>query len=402
MKKLPILLLATGLFMATHVCYADCPAIVSEAQLLAEGYNLQIFNDSDGNGLLGFTTNLSQDSIVTRIIYFDWATKTYSFPVIISDPNTRSTQLSIAVSQVLGTAIALWVEDDHVVARSKPAPMNVDNWATQVTLSGLNADQPHAFMNVQGDAFVAYRGDNGLGSKTIEFRRKLAAGAWEAPVLLATGATIEEPRIAANLAGDVCVVWKESGQVWGRRKPALAAWEATIQLSFGTAAPIDHSVVVGTRGSIITLYSQDSTSYSRFKWYNAALWSNVVPVGSGVSNAVHLAIDPVTDNALAVKGNHAINAVAWFSDVGAWASAQQRMLNTNNQGAEPFVDVNGQDHFVSIWSSLDDSGVQLRLYTGELCDINQVYDGAASGATLCFNNIERALYGFIVPDIEPA
>lgn len=393
MDKVSGLLSLSALVCCCLLGASTCPTMGTKI-ILGEGFNASVGIDLPGNGMFVCETNVAINSTIIRSWYYTAATNDYAGPVIISDVYTNSTELTYAYCKRLSTAVAAWTEDDHIVARSKPASLNQDNWLAITQVSGMDADQPDVSMNNLGNAFLVWRGTDAYGNRTVEFSQQASSGAaWSAPIILVIDSTIELPRVAANDAGDIFVIWLQDEQLWGMRKPASGPWEAPIQLSFGYEKPTSHRALVGRKGSDISYFSQGGPSYSRFYLISTEFtgWVPTVPVGTGDAINVNFVQSTGTGTIFGVKGLGPINANTAEESFRGW-SHTQTLLNTNDQGGDPDVDASDLGRSWAIWGSIDAfSGTQVRLFDGtKYCPLVQIDDGLSSGPKVAMNELVYA------------
>lgn len=390
MKKISLLLPLALLLCDNFIGASGCPTIESLVRL-GEGYNGQVGIDLLGNGVFLAQRNLAFQETVIRAWYYTATTNSYTGPVIISNPYVNSTQLTFAYCKALSTAVAAWKEDDHIVARSKPATLNLDNWLDIVvttTASDFNYDQPNVCMNSIGNAFLTWRRTDKLGNRTIEYSTQPSAtDAWAAPIQIASDKTIEYPLIAANANGDLFIIWLQGGQLWGSRKPSAGPWDLPLVLSGGTNKPESYRPLVGINGGDIALYSQDTVGFTNF---HITSWSTPIHVGTGNAFTVNLVQSAGTGVIFAVKGLGPINAnTAEGTNPATWG---QIKLNINDEGGDPFIDANDPGMSWSIWGSISPlSGTQVRFFNGSgLCDLVQIDNGLASAPKVAMDNLINA------------
>lgn len=374
-------------FFFSYALYAAqlCPPAPSDPIFLGDVYNLFTSIDLVGNAVFIGQTNVGLKDVAVRTWYYSSTADTYSGPFIISHASTYSRQLTFSFCKNTSTAVAAWVEGDHIVARSKPSSLDLNNWEAIQMLSTTPSDQPNVFMNAQGDAFLVWRGTDVYGNKTVEFSKRLAGAAtWDVPIILETNPNIEFPRVAANTDDDYVVTWIEGNQLFGITKPNGGGWGAVTQLSTGYSKVLSVRQLVLATGGIVTLFVQDGHSISSYKsrvgaWVIAFLVSEV----ASVSN--NMAVGANTLFAIASAGE--INATTASVETQQWSGVATR-LNSNNAGVDGDTDANILDHACSIWGSANETGPQIRYFNGTaLCDIVTLEPGIASGAKVAMNNL---------------
>lgn len=381
-----MLFLLLGLSCGFYATASSCPNIVAPV-MLGEGYNPHVGIDLIGNGLVVFQTNLI-DHTVIRAVFYSSETQTYTAPAIISNEYAHSIQLTFSWFRGLSVAMAAWNQDGHIVARHKPSQLNDGNWADIVTVSGPNSDFPDVATNSIDQSFLAYRSEDAYGVKTVEFSQTSGSpDIWTAPIVLATDPTIELPRVAANTAGEVFVIWIQDGQLWGRVRQSFV-WQAPVLLSeCGYGDIQSHRALVGLGGGFVSLYSQNNQSFSTYWTPSHPVWT-CVPVGTGSAITVNMALSTGASTIFGVKGLGQINANTGSAESGQW-SLSQTTLNTSDAGGEPDVDASDWGGSWSIWGAINDySSTQVRFFNGtELCDIVSLAQGTSSGPQVAMNNL---------------
>jgi len=191
----------------------------------------------------------------------------WSFPPEV----LSSSSLSVADPQIAmdanGNAVAVWMEDNVVKARSK----NVDmGWGAETVLSGPMASSPRVVSDLSGNAIAVW-----IDGGKLTAASKPLNGSWSAPEALSkTGAS--SPDLAVNGSGDAIAVWARNGDVQTSTKQFGGNWQsaATIQaqnallprIGMGGSGSNKRSVVVWQAGSGSSRAVYASTKVASGAW----------------------------------------------------------------------------------------------------------------------------------------
>jgi hypothetical protein len=169
---------------------------------------------------------------------------------------------SLAVN-ASGEAVAVWIQQVGSDYRLEAAFRDGAGagWSTPVLLSpaGSRVEAPRVLIDDAGVATAAWSLHQSVTQAEIEVATRPAGGEWGAPVELASG-NLGPPRIAANPAGDMSLVWiRDQGPFEPRliefsSRPAGGTWSEPATISNPGVDSIAPNSIVTADGEIVAVW----------------------------------------------------------------------------------------------------------------------------------------------------
>lgn len=185
-------------------------------------------------------------------------------PEVLSGSGEQAGDPKIAIAGE-GDALVAWNGDEGPTAVHRPAS---GSWGSPETiLAGSNGVQSlRVALDEAGDALIAWSGSSGkIGAYEIaQASFKPAGGEWEAPVdISADGANSYPNDVVFDAAGNAAVVWGRSGSgeqvVQAAYRPVAGEWQASVTLSEEGREAFDAEVVLDAPGDL-TAADGDATA----------------------------------------------------------------------------------------------------------------------------------------------
>lgn len=199
----------------------------------------------------------------------------WSFPPdIISSPTASASNPQIAMDSS-GNLISIWLENNILKARTKPAGML---WTDTITLSKSQASSPKLVTDSDGESIVIWV-ENGYAMAAS----KPLNGNWtKAAFLSKSGASF--PDIAISPSGTVEAVWVRSGSIesatklkgksWDSNKPITALTAKAPRLAVGGKGNSEETAVIwhDVSDTVTAIYA--TFKNSKGKWAQPQMISN--------------------------------------------------------------------------------------------------------------------------------
>lgn len=181
----------------------------------------------------------------------------------LSAPGRDARNPRVAVDAA-GNAIAVWERPDdanllqiQVTERSA----STGQWAAPHTLStpGRHAVEPSVVVDAAGSATAVWREVEALGSTIQASSWSLATGTWSAPrPVSAAGGQPDQVRTVTDPAGNVTVVWRNSGLAGSTIQSATMApngtWSAPVDLSSPAGVASQPDVATNSAGTLAIVW----------------------------------------------------------------------------------------------------------------------------------------------------
>ena len=291
-----------------------------------------------------------------------------------------------------GDAIAVWQQGEpnnepkyhyHVLASyytaatvSWGAPQYLGD--TPVLDAVEDAYDPQVAIDSAGNALVVWtQTDNTHGDLDVWANRYQAVGGWQGAELVdGDTATVANPQVAFDAAGNALVVWSDStfpatpwSAVWARRhEPAGTGWQATVSLGSNTNEVLSEPhLAFDASGNAIVVWQQ----FNQTDWISS-VWANRYQTGGSWSGAQLLEHDDVGDhsspaiamdpagNAMAVwayNDGHivGIQASRYVQGTDSWTTPEDINARVGN-AMVPEVAMDKNGNAIAVWIEGESSG----------------------------------------------
>jgi len=311
------------------------------------------------------------------------------------NPDVYSWKPEVAVAPN-GDAIAVWQQNElnssldwhyHVLASYYTAATS--SWGapqylgdTPVADAVEDAYDPQVAIDSAGNALVVWtQTDTTHSDLDVWANRYLAVGGWQGAGLVdGDTATVENPQVAFDAAGNALVVWWDSSvagsAIWARRhEPAGTGWQATVSLGSDTNEVLsDPHLAFDASGNAIVVWQQfNSTDWIFSVWANryqagTTSWSGAQllehdDVGDHSDPAI--AMDP-DGNAMAVWAYNdlhivGIQASRYVQGTDSWTTPEDINARVGN-AMVPSVAMDSNGNAIAVWVE-GDGGPYFSLWT---------------------------------------
>lgn len=216
-------------------------------------------------------------------------------PTTLSTPGIDASSPSVAIN-TQGTAIALWIENGVVVA--KTALFNRP-WPSSATiLSGVGASNPQVVIDTVGNATASWL-ENGL----VMTASQPFQGTWSASTIL-SGNNASLPNMTSDGNDNVAIAWIEGGFVKVVISSTLGIWPTTPITLSTSGSSSNAKVSIGDGGTVAVVWEDIGQTVYYSSSPLSGSWSTPQQIsGLGVlTSQPCVAVDKVGDI-----------TVAWFS-----------------------------------------------------------------------------------------
>ncbi|MBS0605294.1 MAG: hypothetical protein JSS60_09725 [Verrucomicrobia bacterium] len=300
-------------------------------------------------------------------------------PDTISTTGIDSSNPHIAMDAA-GNAVALWLENNVVVSKTKLLNMA---WSSPTTLSAAGASEPQLVVDPAGNATAIW-----VESGVVKTATKLFNLAWGSATTL-SGAGSSTPQLAVDTAGDVVAVWLTSGGVQSKTQLFGMSWSgsADVLSASASAAP---QVNIGPNGTVVAVWHALNGVTSIFNVTAATKtisgsWSASSIVSDPSINSVYpqVAVDQngnadaiwFTYNLSGTVYSNVVLQSAYRPAVGSWATPVNVSQAGKRNPADLVAKVNFSDagNVIAIWTNSND-GETFRIDSAQT-DLNLNWTG---------------------------
>jgi hypothetical protein len=249
-----------------------------------------------------------------------------SSPVVLSLTGANASDPHVAMD-TSGNLVAVWVENNMVLAKTK---LVSGNWSSAATLSSATASSPRLVVDPSGNATAVWIDGGVVTAATHPFN-----GSWGTRTSL-SGSGASNPDLAVDPSGNVVAVWTTGGIIQSATKLFNGSWPIFFDTLSLTGIPSDSAhVAIGNNGNVVAVWYGNTNSFDTIYAVSKPVTGSwgLVQVVSGEMNSINpkVAVDP-NGNAVAVW--YAFNAANnIYSDV----TVQAASLPMNGTSEAPVI-----------------------------------------------------------------